>query len=647
MFFLRIALFVPSIFLLASCGSEMGDNLNPVAASSGGDNDGTVDGGDTVKTLLAPLQGLPAHCQVSPGTVVEAPAPSPLGSWEPATLFEHAGNFEQRGSIFASTWAIVAHVDGERVLLVNNLSGDGSSRIRRPGAPALEEWQHSDLACAAQLHLDGGEDRDLLCYDQHGGIAIVWGEDGTQNKLPTPPVGEEYVGTCSFFGRPGSPHTDIACTGWNSTGFTLSNNGQREFEIGFTFDEGEMGFYTAPTTAHPPYGTQNLVCHNEGSHGHNNCVTIDGAPCDVSWLDPSCDTLNGRHFDAGLLDPYRVQLLEVGIDVSEYPREILEEFGGQMGVDITSIPYGSLGTAEKGEGPLGADMTSPMGFGGGHVGSHEAGTWFRCLGNTGGAPPDYCVFYEETSSTWRHIEGGWLDRQLTSTGAPAESWAIMPITDGSLNTLIAVAGGEQGGSETSFLMNDDPPLLSMMLDAFDAFELYPGLVGDHRVALHRWKGTEGDLFEEVAAGAGLGGIWGNWSTISPLWWDGAQHLVFGGFSQHPAAVRLTEPGGNFLRLELAGTASNRNGLGAVVRVFDADDTLLWMFIHGEQATQVRLGNAPPGGEIFVGVGQTDTAKVEVDWPSGQLDTYNATASPSPETLVLIEGSDGPTPVAPR
>ena len=85
-----------------------------------------------------------------------------------------------------------------------------------------------------------------------------------------------------------------------------------------------------------------------------------------------------------------------------------------------------------------------------------------------------------------------------------------------------------------------------------------------------------------------------------------------------------------LRVELVGTKSNRDGIGAVVRVTASG---------GTQTQMVRSGSSYLSASELVltfGLGQLDKAeRVDILWPSGQRDQVNNVAAG--ETIVVTEG----------
>ena len=101
----------------------------------------------------------------------------------------------------------------------------------------------------------------------------------------------------------------------------------------------------------------------------------------------------------------------------------------------------------------------------------------------------------------------------------------------------------------------------------------------------------------------------------------------------PAYLFRNEGGANHsLRFKLVGTKSNRDGIGAVVRLTSNGD-------HDKQWKMLRSGSSYLSQSELVltfGLGaQTKADSVEIQWPSGQVDKLsNVTAG---QTVTVQEG----------
>ncbi len=93
----------------------------------------------------------------------------------------------------------------------------------------------------------------------------------------------------------------------------------------------------------------------------------------------------------------------------------------------------------------------------------------------------------------------------------------------------------------------------------------------------------------------------------------------------------SEPIGNYLRVKLVGTTSNRDGIGAKVRVTTADTVQQRLAQTGSSyCSQSEL-------TLTFGLGQNDTvARLEVTWPSGQIDRH--VAIKANQSIAVVEGA---------
>src|SRR5262249_7242342 len=101
----------------------------------------------------------------------------------------------------------------------------------------------------------------------------------------------------------------------------------------------------------------------------------------------------------------------------------------------------------------------------------------------------------------------------------------------------------------------------------------------------------------------------------------------------PVSLFKNEPVGtanHSLRIKLVGTKSNRDGIGAGVRVTTAD---------GTQTQMLRSGSSYLSASELVltfGLGQqTKADSIEIRWPSGQIDKLSATNAG--QTVTATEG----------
>jgi len=104
----------------------------------------------------------------------------------------------------------------------------------------------------------------------------------------------------------------------------------------------------------------------------------------------------------------------------------------------------------------------------------------------------------------------------------------------------------------------------------------------------------------------------------------------------PASLFKNEPVGTVnhsLRVKLVGTKSNRDGIGAVVRVTTAE---------GTQTQMLRSGSSYLSASELVltfGLGQqTKADSIEIRWPSGQVDKLGATNAGQTVTVTEAKGA---------
>ena len=104
------------------------------------------------------------------------------------------------------------------------------------------------------------------------------------------------------------------------------------------------------------------------------------------------------------------------------------------------------------------------------------------------------------------------------------------------------------------------------------------------------------------------------SVIFDLNQDGALDIVTNDFNSAPQVLVSNLPAASihWLKVALTGTTSNRNGLGATVRVFSG----------GKMQTQWNDGKSGYLAQsvlpLYFGLGDaTRIDRVEVDWPSGK------------------------------
>jgi hypothetical protein len=124
--------------------------------------------------------------------------------------------------------------------------------------------------------------------------------------------------------------------------------------------------------------------------------------------------------------------------------------------------------------------------------------------------------------------------------------------------------------------------------------------------------------------------------------DGDLDILVTNNGQSADLLRNDSPGGRSLLIRLVGTAGNRDGIGARVRVTSGGVTQL----RETKAGSSYLGQNDP--RVHVGLGGSNTAdRVEVRWPSGRVDSVTAVAAGHIVTIREGEGIVSRVPFSSR
>jgi enediyne biosynthesis protein E4 len=129
-------------------------------------------------------------------------------------------------------------------------------------------------------------------------------------------------------------------------------------------------------------------------------------------------------------------------------------------------------------------------------------------------------------------------------------------------------------------------------------------------------------------------------AIGDLWNDGRQEAVVNDVSDFPLLlVNLARNDNHWLGVHLIGVASNRDGIGARVRVVGSETTpRIWV-------DEVRSGSSYSSNNdmrLHLGLGHaTSVASIEVRWPSGRDEVFAGVAAD--QIISLKEGSGKPKP----
>jgi hypothetical protein len=162
---------------------------------------------------------------------------------------------------------------------------------------------------------------------------------------------------------------------------------------------------------------------------------------------------------------------------------------------------------------------------------------------------------------------------------------------------------------------------------------------------HLFHNLGNGKFKEVTASAGVsfaaprvarGAAYGDINN------DGALDVLVATNGGPAALFRNAGTKNHSLRIKLTGTKSNRDGIGAVVRVTAGNDT---------QAQMLRSGSSYlSSSELIVTFGlasHTQADAVEIRWPSGQSDHLKNVAADQIVTVEEGRGAIAAKPLAKR
>jgi hypothetical protein len=151
-------------------------------------------------------------------------------------------------------------------------------------------------------------------------------------------------------------------------------------------------------------------------------------------------------------------------------------------------------------------------------------------------------------------------------------------------------------------------------------------------------------FADVSAAAGDGleiKLSSRGAALDDLDNDGDVDIVVLNSRREPSILRNDSPhaGRHWLQVELRGTRSNRDGVGARVAVY-CDDSTLVDEVHSGRGYQSHFGS-----RLHFGLGAAEKIdSLEVRWPSGGRETFHDLEINRLNTLV--EGTGEPTPREP-
>jgi hypothetical protein len=128
-------------------------------------------------------------------------------------------------------------------------------------------------------------------------------------------------------------------------------------------------------------------------------------------------------------------------------------------------------------------------------------------------------------------------------------------------------------------------------------------------------------------------------AIGDLWNDGRQEAVINDVSDFPLLlVNLAKNDNHWLGVHLIGVASNRDGIGARVKVVGSEPGTPRVWVD-----EVRSGSSYSSNNdmrLHFGLGRgTSVTSIEVRWPSGRDEVFPGVAAD--QIISLKEGSGHP------
>jgi len=252
------------------------------------------------------------------------------------------------------------------------------------------------------------------------------------------------------------------------------------------------------------------------------------------------------------------------------------------------------------------EVGEPSGAGSNAEGGYQAGMGIACGDLDGDGLPDLAVtnFYGESTSLFQNLGGGLFADRTAASGLAAPSRFVL-------------------GFGASFLDADDDGRLDLVTANGHVNDFRPAT--PYAMPAQLFLGSGGGRFVDASARAGA--CWGEprvgrGLAVGDVDNDGRQDVLI--LSQagplayfHNLGSRAQGPS---LTIGLQGTASNRDGVGARVKVTSS----------GRTQTAQRIGGgsflSASDGRLHFGLGaghggKHPTAAVEVRWPSGRVDTH--------------------------
>ena len=178
-----------------------------------------------------------------------------------------------------------------------------------------------------------------------------------------------------------------------------------------------------------------------------------------------------------------------------------------------------------------------------------------------------------------------IERPLLSDNREALTWCTLSLdydNDGWLDLFMCGSPLDKGDGQPSALFHNRQD------GTFEDVSPLSGISGEH------WTRV---------------GAWGDYDG------DGDVDLFVTNYDESTALYRNNSQGAHWLTVRLTGTQSNRDGIGAKLRLTAGDQT---------QLRQIQSGGSKGGGNdiaAYFGLGQaTQVDRLEIEWPSGAIQT---------------------------
>ena len=234
-------------------------------------------------------------------------------------------------------------------------------------------------------------------------------------------------------------------------------------------------------------------------------------------------------------------------------------------------------------------------------------------------------FQWESNTLYRNLGGGLFRDESMPRNIGADSFARLAF---GINLFDADNDGDLDLYVANGHIDED-------IDAFDPQATYAQL--DH-FYLNDGQGRFAEVSQRVGPGFARAAV-GRGSAVADYDNDGDLDLVV--LNTHQPAVLLrndTRADNHWIALDLEGTQSNRDGLGARVAVYAGSRTLR---VHSRSSSSYLSQSDP---RLFFGLGaQERVDRIQIDWPSGRRQEVGPTAAD--QVLRIVEPSAEPEPVA--